>query len=128
MIMKPQFSTHEAAREIVELALIFKQSWVTTYNRFEYKPEFIKKHKLGTFSRPNTSHSYDIVTDKEVIEIDDYDKHSKRNQKINDGIAGEYIKTYHPEFKFYRLQKEEIVNEQGRMQPTAKDYLREKLL
>lgn len=123
-----QLDTHEKAREIVELALEFKGSVTTTYNHFEYNQTFIKKHKLGTFSRPNTNHSYDIVTDKEVIEIDDYGKHSHRNQKINDGIAGDYIKTYHKEFQFYRLQKEEIVNEKGVMQPDAKSYLRKHLL
>lgn len=124
---KNRDQTHELAREIVELALEFKGSKITTHNIFEFDQEFKKKHQLGTRSRPNTNHTYDIVTENEVIEIDDYGKHSKKNQKINDGIAGEYIKEYHPKFKFYRLQKEEIVNEKGQIQPTCADYLSKNL-
>lgn len=127
--MTTKDQTHELARQIVELYLWGAKRKVTATNEFDYRcyPEFIQKHSLGTTSRPNTNHSYDIVTDKEIIEIDDYHKHSKKSQKINDGIAGEYITTYHPEFKFYRLIKEEIVNEKGQIQPDCYSYLREHL-
>jgi hypothetical protein len=56
-------------------------------------------------------------------------KHSKKNQKINDGIAQKYIKEYFPSWKFYRILKEEIVDEKGRLlKPSdVADYLRDNL-
>lgn len=94
---------------------------------FHFPPEFVKKHSLGTRSRPNTSHTFDILTAGRIIEIDDYGKHSKKSQKINDGIARDYVETYQKHMKFHRLQKEEIVNEKGQIQPDCASYLRKNL-
>lgn len=128
--MTTKDQTHELARLQVEAWLIAKDCIITESNKVKFSPEFIKKHKLGTRSRPNTEHSFDIVTIENIyIEIDDYGKHSHKNQKINDGIIDDYAENYlEPRgCEFYRLQKEEIVNEKGQIQPTCAFYLRKNL-
>ena len=130
--MKKIDQTHEDARRIVELWLIAKDCVIATKNKVQFPPEFIQKHKLGTASRPNTDHSFDIVTaDNIYIEIDDYGKHSKKSQKINDGIINDYAETYlfSKGCAFYRLQKEEIVNKRGKLQDPkdVANYLKENL-
>lgn len=122
--------THEDARRLLECILKFKGKTIADWNTFEYPPEFIKKHRLGTPSRPNTDHSFDILTaDHILIEVDDLGKHSKKAQKINDGIVTDYAETHlvPKGYKFYRLLKEEIVNTSGVMQPDCYTYLREHL-
>jgi hypothetical protein len=89
-----------------------------------FKPEFVKEKKLGSRF---PGHSYDIVTQSEIIEIDDLDSHPKKQHRINDNIAEEYAREYHPEYKFYRLLKEEIANRRGWIQPDCYTYLREHL-
>jgi hypothetical protein len=116
--------THEQARAIVEFYLKIKGRAVSTTNFVNFNTKFVKEHKL---EKRFKGHSYDIVTQEEIIEIDDYKKHSKKNQIINDQIAERYIKEYHPAYKFYRLLKEEIVDQKGHLQPDAADYLRENL-
>lgn len=37
-------------------------------------------------------------------------RHSKTNQKINDGVAKKYIETRFPYAKFLRLKKEDVLN------------------
>jgi hypothetical protein len=99
-------------------------------NQFIFPPEFIKKHRLGTPSRPNTKHSYDIyTTDDILIEIDDVDKHSKKSQKINDGIRTDYAETYlvPKGYKFIVLMKEWIVDSKGFLLPAVADYLQDNL-
>lgn len=48
-------------------------------------------------------------------------KHSKKNQKINDGIFKAYIEKYHPQSKLIRLKKERVFEE-------GESYLRQELL
>jgi len=115
--------THEVARVIVELYLEAKGRKVHPNNLFQYPAEFVQRHRLKKFP----GHSYDILTDKEIIEIDDYQKHMTKNQIINDNIAQDYAKKHLSAYRFYRLKKEEIVNQRGHCQPTAKDYLRSHL-
>lgn len=116
--------THEAAREIIEFYLKAKGRKILTKNHILFGKSFVQQHKLN---KRFQGHSYDIWTDKEIIEIDDYGKHSKRNQKINDGIATEYATNHLAQWKFYRLQKEEIVDRRGVMQSTCEDYLKRNL-
>ncbi len=119
--------THEDARRLVECILELKGKTIADWHTFDYPPEFVKKHHLGTPSKPNTSHSFDILTaDHIIIEIDDLGKHSHKAQKINDGIVTDYAANYlQPKgYIFFRLLKEELVNEKGVMQPTAASYLR----
>lgn len=128
--MKQKDFSHERAREIVELWLQAKEKTIAYSNRFKFAPEFIKKHKLGTTSRPNTEHSYDILTsDHILIEIDDRGKHSRPTQKINDGIRTDYAETYliPKGYKFFILMKEWIVDSKGFLLPEAAGYLREHL-
>ncbi len=120
--MKDQ--THEQARAIVEFYLISKGREIFSNNFVEYHPIFVKKHRLDNRFK---GHSFDIWTNEEIIEIDDYDKHSKTNQKINDGIVNDYREYYLPQWKYHRLQKEEIVDSKGHLQPSAADYLRKNL-
>ena len=114
---------HMQARKIVELYLLFKGRTITTDNLIRFKTEFVRDFKLG---KRYAGHSYDIMTEDEIIEIDDLNSHPKKSHKINDGIAEAYVKEYHPEFKFYRLLKEEIVDTHGRLlKPSdVADYLR----
>lgn len=116
--------THEHTRAIIELYLQAKGRQIFSNNFILYTPSFVKENKLD---KRFNGHSYDIWTDKEIIEVDDYRKHSKKNQKINDGIAGQFAETYLSKWKFYRLQKEEITNEKGHLQPTAAQYLKDNL-
>jgi hypothetical protein len=121
--MKFKNVTHEVAREIVELYLRAKGRTVHKDNEFMYPTEFVERHKLKKFP----GHSYDILTNKEIIEIDDYSKHSTKNQIINDGIAEDYARKHLTPYNFYRLKKEEIVNSRGHIQPSCHDYLQENL-
>jgi hypothetical protein len=120
-------TSHEDARRVVELYLMTARGRaIANHNSVIYPADFIKKHKL---EKRYQGHSFDIVTTEEIIEIDDYGKHSKKNQKINDGIINEYVKEHLKPFKFYRLLKEEIVDKQGRLLDPidVADYLRENL-
>ena len=103
---------HLAARKQVELYLLTRGRVVSDGNQVNFKTKFIEEHKL---QKRFCGHSYDIVTQEEIVEIDDLQAHGKKSHKINDGIAERYIREYHPEYKFYRLLKEEIVDRQGRL-------------
>jgi len=116
---------HKQSRLIVQFYLeTARDRVVVDHNYFQFKPEFVKDNKL---EKRFQGHSYDIVTQTEVIEIDDLSSHPNKSHQIADGIAEQYIREYHPEYRFYRLLKEEVTNEKGHLQPTAKDYLREHL-
>jgi hypothetical protein len=115
--------THEAARVAVELWLQAKKRIIYKDTIFYYPTDFIQRHKLKKFP----GHTYDILTNKEIIEIDDYGKHSKKNQIINDGIAEDYARKHLSPYNFYRLKKEEIVNQRGHVQPSAATYLQDNL-
>ena len=102
---------HLKAREQVELYLL--QNKREIYDQtFTFVPKFVKEHKLD---KRYQGHTYDITTQYEIVEIDDLSSHPKKAHRINDGIAEEYIKDYHPEYRFYRLLKEEIVDSKGRL-------------
>lgn len=116
--------THEAARGLVHLYLAGKGRKFLDNNQVSFGKGFVQEHKLN---KRFQGHSYDIWTDHEIIEIDDYGKHSKKNQKINDGIATEYATLHLSAWKFYRLQKEEIVDRRGVMQFTCEEYLKRNL-
>jgi len=115
---------HILARQIVELWLQAKGRTIHKDTVFHYPEEFIQQHKLKKFP----GHSYDILTNKEIIEIDGMDtRHSKKNQIINDGIAEDYARKHLSPYNFYRLKKEEIVNERGHIQPSCATYLEDNL-
>lgn len=115
---------HREARRIVQFYLEEKGRTVTSGNYVEFNPKFVKENKL---EKRFQGHSYDIITQSEIIEIDDLNSHPKKAHKINDGIAQTYAEEYHGEYKFYRLLKEEIVDRRGWIQPDAYSYLREHL-
>lgn len=130
--MKKIDETHQRAVAVVEFYLKAKGLKLYESNpAFRFPPEFVKKHNLGTRSKPNTNHTFDIdaVGDTEIlIEIDDYQKHSKKNQKINDGIINDFVENHLDDtYEFFRLQKEEIVNDKGILQEKAAEYLKEHL-
>ena len=115
---------HREARRIVEFYLMSKGRIILNPHVFYYPDSFLKFHKF----RPNQfpGHSYDILTHKEIIEIDDLDRHSHKSQIINDQIAEDYARNHLKEFNFYRLLKEEICNRRGHIQDLDKvqGYLR----
>jgi hypothetical protein len=94
---------------------------------FYYPDSFLKEHHFKPHDFPG--HSYDILTNNEIIEIDDLDQHSHKKQKINDGVAGEYAINHLSKFKFYRLLKEEICNRRGHIEDLdkVKRYLKDNL-
>lgn len=123
--MTAKDQSHERAREQVEFYLRASNYAAIFHNKpIMFHQDFVKKHKL---EKRYQGHSFDIRTPNYIIEIDDYGKHSKKNQKINDGIINEYVKEYLTRFNFFRLQKEEIVDSKGYLQPTAAEYLRKAL-
>lgn len=117
---------HREARRIVEFYLeTARGRAISSWNFILFNPKFVREHKLENRFK---GHSYDIITQDEVIEIDGMNtKHSKKSQQINDGIAESYIKEYHPEYKFYRILQEEITNDKGQIQPDCAAYLKEHL-
>ena len=117
--------THEVAREVVELWLVAKGRTIHHVTTFMFPSEFLKRHNFNAHRYPG--HSYDIVTNKEIVEIDDYVRHSKKNQIINDGIAEDYARKHLTPYNFYRLRKEEIVNQRGHVQPSCATYLQDNL-
>jgi hypothetical protein len=117
---------HREARRVVEFYLqTARGRAISSWNLITFKPKFVKEYKLENRFQ---GHSYDIITQDEVIEIDGMNtRHSKKSQKINDGLAEAYIKEYHPEYKFYRLLQEEITNSRGHIQPSCASYLQDNL-
>jgi len=117
---------HLAARRVVEFYLDTKGKIRSDHNFVNFRTSFIKENKL---EKRFHGHSYDIVTQDEIIEIDDLSSHPKKSHLINDGIAEKYIREFHPRFKFYRLLKEEIVDRHGRLQDPedVANYLKENL-
>jgi hypothetical protein len=113
--------THEAARRQVEFWLEAKERKILTKNEVLFGRGFVEQHRL---TKRYQGHSYDIWTDQEIIEIDDLGRHSKKAQKINDGVATEFATKHLSKWKFYRLLKEEIVDRRGVLQPTAAKYLK----
>jgi hypothetical protein len=126
-IRKGEPIQHREARRAVQLYLEIKGRSCKTNTDILFDPKFIKLHKL---ENRFAGHSYDIITDDEVIEIDGINtRHSKKRQKINDGIASAYIEWLGGTTKFYRLLQDEITDPQGRLLD-PKDvaaYLRENL-
>ena len=115
---------HREARRLVEFYLKLRGRVVAEGNSIAFNPKFVIDNKL---EKRFQGHSYDIVTQEEIIEIDDLNSHPKKSHRIADGIAEKYIKEYHPEYKFYRLLKEELVDKNGWIQPDCYEYLRKNL-
>lgn len=120
---------HREARRLVEFYLESKGIPVTDKNYFKYNDQFVEDNKL---QKRFKGHSYDIVTNWHIIEIDDLDSHPKPSHQINDGIAAKYItesERLSSRYDFYRLLKEEIADRKGRIldPKDVADYLRENL-
>lgn len=118
-LRKGEGPSHRTARLILELWLKAKGRSIMADNLFTYPSEFVKQHHL---QKRFQGHSYDILTNKEIIEIDDYGKHSKKGQIINDGIAEDYARKHLNVYKFYRVQKEELLDLES-----CADYLKDAL-
>jgi len=131
-IRKGEPLQHREARRQVELYLLTKGRTIYDDIGYHYPPEFVREHKLGY---KFAGHSYDIVTEKEIIEIDGMNtRHSKKSQIINDQIAEDYIRfaiehNFMIQKHFYRLLQEEITDPQGRLldPKDVADYLKEHL-
>ena len=117
---------HREARRFVQFYLETRgRKWRNNSgNLVIFNSQFIKEHKL---EKRFQGHSYDIVTQQEVIEIDDLKAHTKKSHIINDQIAERYIRENHPTYKFYRLLKEEIVDTKGHFKDDVYHYLRTNL-
>ena len=108
-------SSHDKA--VANVARFLRTKGVETYTEWyeTFNPNFNRLNKL----RADYGHSYDIVARKEqwhvaygplyYIEIDG-EKHSKTNQKINDGIAQKYV-TEGLKQKVIRLDKRECLGD-----------------
>jgi len=115
---------HRCARVQTEFFLECKGEIVTDNNSVEYSKNFLDENDPKRKRFPG--HTYDIWTNKRIVEIDDQDQHLHKSQLINDGIAGKYAME-NLKIPFYRLLKEEIVNRRGHLLPDAFSYLSREL-
>jgi hypothetical protein len=95
-----------------------------TWNYYiPFHETFIRKQKLKQSNRTEMGHEYDfvvfqnkVIEDHQIlmeygfIEIDG-EKHDKKNQKINDGVAEDFIHDLYPKAFFIRLNKKEVLGE-----------------
>jgi len=95
-----------------------------SYNYYiQFNEAFIRKQRLRDGNRTEMGHEYDFVAFKTedvmdtqilkeygFIEIDG-EKHDKKNQKINDAVAEDFIHDLYPKAFFIRLKKAELIGE-----------------
>lgn len=95
-----------------------------SYNYYiPFDEAFIRKQKLKQGNRTEMGHEYDIVlfTNEDVMDVQiqreygfieiDGEKHDKKNQKINDGVAEDFIHDNYPRAFFIRLKKVNLIGE-----------------
>lgn len=106
---------HDLAEQIVSNYVEEKYShlrlvcWTELDIKFHH--QFCERNHL----RKDYRHVYDIVVSRDghmvgFIEIDG-ERHSKKQQKINDGIAFKYLRCQYPECWQLRLDKREVLGE-----------------
>lgn len=108
------------------LRVFWKEHSTHPYSWDYYIPfneAFIRKQKLRQSNRTEMGHEYDfIVFENKVIEDHqilmeygfieiDGEKHDKKNQKINDAVAEDFIHDLYPKAFFIRLKKKEMLGE-----------------
>lgn len=126
-IRKGEPVQHRESRRFVQFYLEIKGRDCKPNTDVIFDPRFVQLHKLN---KRFQGHSYDIITDEEVVEIDGMNtRHSKKSQQINDGIASAYIEWLGGSRKFYRLLQDEIADPQGKLlnPKDVSDYLRKAL-
>lgn len=113
-LKKGEPKSHVAAVEHVT-AFLRGRGWIVGPHVVKFSEEYKKLHKIKY-----EGHTYDIgffskrrgwLVIRGLIEIGgvgDDTKHSKTNQKINDGVAEEYARTYYPDTLFVRLNKDDV--------------------
>lgn len=107
--------SHSAAVEHVS-AFLRGRGWIVGPLNVRFSKEYKKAHKIKY-----DGHTYDVAFFSKtraggqiihgIIEIGgigDDTKHSKKTQKINDGIAEEFAKTRYPSILFRRLNKDDV--------------------
>jgi hypothetical protein len=115
---------HREARRQTEFFLECKGEIVTDNNSVSYSEKFIQENDPKRKRFPG--HTYDIWTNKRIVEIDDLTDHPKIIHRINDAIAGKYV-IENLKIPFYRLLKEEITNRRGHLLSDAYSYLSREL-
>lgn len=114
-LKKGEPKSHAAAVEHV-MTFLRGRGWIVGPLNVRFSKEYKKAHKIKY-----DGHTYDIAFFSKtraggqiihgIIEIGgvgDDTKHSKTNQKINDGIAEEFAKTRYPSILFARLNKDDV--------------------
>lgn len=116
-IKKGEPRSHSSAVEHVA-AFLRGRGWIVQPHTVRFSEEYKKEHKIKY-----DGHTYDIgffskmrkpkggLLIRGLIEIGgigDDTKHSKKSQKINDGVAEEYARTYYPNALFVRLNKDDV--------------------
>ena len=113
-LKKGEPKSHAAAVEHVS-AFLRGRGWIVGPYTVRFSEEYKKIHKIKY-----DGHTYDLAFCSkargrlvlrglvEIGGIGDDTKHSKRSQKINDGVAEEYARTVYPNILFARLNKDDV--------------------
>lgn len=114
-LKKGEPKSHAEAVEHVS-AFLRGRGWIVQPHTVKFSEEYKKTHKIKY-----DCHTYDIAFFSkargggllirgliEIGGIGDDTKHSKKSQKINDGVAEEYARTCYPNILFARLNKDDV--------------------
>jgi hypothetical protein len=116
-LKKGEPPSHVAAVEHV-MSFLRGRGWIVGPHTVRFSEEYKKAHKIkydghtydiGFFSKTRGRGGWMVIRGLiEIGGVGDDTKHSKTNQKINDGVAEEYARTYYPDTLFVRLNKDDV--------------------
>lgn len=116
-IKKGEPSSHAKAVEYVS-SFLRGRGWIVGPHVVKFSEEYKKRHKIkydghtydiGFFSKGRGRGGWLVIRGLiEIGGIGDDTKHAKKAQKINDGVAEEYARTYYPDALFKRLNKDDV--------------------
>jgi hypothetical protein len=116
-LKKGEPPSHVAAVEHV-MTFLRGRGWIVGPYTVRFSEEYKKRHRIkydghtydiGMFSKPRKPKVALVVRGLiEIGGVGDDTKHSKKQQKINDGVAERYARTCYPDCLFARLNKDDV--------------------
>lgn len=116
-LKKGEPPSHIAAVEHV-MSFLRGRGWIVQPHTVRFSEEYKKIHKIkydghtydiGIFSKMRKPKNGLLIRGLiEIGGVGDDTKHSKKQQKINDGVAEEYAKIRYPNILFARLNKDDV--------------------